>query len=71
MIAGMMCAGLSFLLSGLLQLYLVKLPHSQDCQGEVSIAWQLPQILLISFAEVLVSVTGLEFAYSQAPPDFR
>ena len=33
--------------------------------------WQLPQLLLISFAEVLVSVTGLEFAYSQAPPDFR
>ncbi len=67
----MVCAGLSFLLSGLLQLYLVELPQGQDCQGDVSIAWQLPQILLISFAEVLVSVTGLEFAYSQAPTDFK
>ena len=41
------------------------------CHGRVSIMWQLPQILLISFAEVLVSVTGLKFAYTQAPPDFR
>ena len=67
----MMSASLSFLMSGLLQLYLVQLPQEQDCRGNISIAWQLPQIVLISFAEVLVSVTGLEFAYSQAPPDFR
>ena len=71
LVAGMMSAALSFLLSGLLQLYLVKLPQGQDCLGDISIAWQLPQIVLISFAEVLVAVTGLEFAYSQAPPDFR
>lgn len=71
-VVGMIAAALSFLLSGLLQLYLVKLPQGrEDCLGDVNIAWQLPQIVLISFAEVLVSVTGLEFAYSQAPPDFR
>ena len=66
----MVFASLSFLVSGLLQYYL---PDQQrdDCHGDVSIAWQLPQLLLISFAEVLVSVTGLEFAYTQAPPGFR
>ena len=37
----------------------------------MSLAWQLPQLVLISFAEILVSVTGLELAYSQAPPDLR
>ena len=68
----MVAAALSFLMSGLLQLYLPT--ESSDvpyCHGDISIMWQLPQLLLISFAEVLVSVTGLEFAYSQAPPDFR
>jgi len=31
------------------------------------VAWQLPQYLLMGFGEVLVSVTALEFAYTQAP----
>ena len=72
LVGGMVAAALSFLMSGLLQLYLPA--DSSDvpyCHGDISIMWQLPQLLLISFAEVLVSVTGLEFAYSQAPPDFR
>ena len=70
LIAGMVAAALSFLMSGLLQIYL---PESDVpyCHGDINIMWQLPQLLLISFAEVLVSVTGLEFAYSQAPPNFR
>jgi len=68
-VAGMTLAALSFIMAGLLQLYI----HgtAEKCHGDVNIAWQLPQLVLISFAEVLVSVTGLEFSYSQAPPDFR
>ncbi len=31
------------------------------------VAWQIPQYLLLAIAEVLVSVTALEFAYTQAP----
>ena len=30
-------------------------------------AWQVLQYLVITTAEVLVSITGLEFAYTQAP----
>ena len=67
----MVAAALSFLMSGLLQLYLPDSDAVPYCRGDIHIMWQLPQLLLISFAEVLVSVTGLEFAYSQAPPDFR
>ncbi len=33
--------------------------------------WQLPQYLLLTVGEVLVSVTGLELAYAQAPPAMR
>ncbi|HWA26942.1 MAG TPA: MFS transporter [Lacunisphaera sp.] len=32
-----------------------------------SIAWQVPAFLLLSTGEVMVSVTSLEFAYTQAP----
>ena len=34
---------------------------------KVSILWQVIPYLIITTAEVLVSITGLEFAYSQAP----
>ena len=33
----------------------------------LSILWQLAPYLLLTTAEILVSTTGLEFAYSQAP----
>lgn len=33
--------------------------------------WQLPQYLLLTLGEVLVSVTGLELAYAQAPRALR
>ncbi|XP_022792601.1 solute carrier family 15 member 4-like isoform X1 [Stylophora pistillata] len=38
--------------------------HNASC---FSIFWQTPQFLLIGCSEVLATITGLEFAYSQAP----
>jgi proton-dependent oligopeptide transporter, POT family len=35
--------------------------------GVVSIRWQLPAYVLLTMGEVMVSITGLEFAYTQAP----
>ncbi|XP_063081144.1 solute carrier family 15 member 2 isoform X2 [Cavia porcellus] len=37
----------------------------------MSIAWQLPQYALVTAAEVMFSVTGLEFSYSQAPSSMK
>ncbi|NXR65944.1 S15A1 protein, partial [Rhadina sibilatrix] len=34
-------------------------------------AWQIPQYFLLTCAEVLFSVTGLEFSYSQAPSNMK
>jgi POT family proton-dependent oligopeptide transporter len=40
--------------------------------GEVpSIAWQLVAYLVLTASEVLVSVTGLEFSYTQAPAELK
>ncbi|XP_074857825.1 solute carrier family 15 member 2 isoform X2 [Carettochelys insculpta] len=39
--------------------------------NNVHIAWQLPQYMLISAGEVMFSVTGLAFSYSQAPVSMK
>lgn len=39
--------------------------------GCISIAWQFPQYLILTIAEVLVGVTGIEYAYCEAPVSMR
>lgn len=39
--------------------------------NKMSILWQLPQYALVTAAEVMFSVTGLEFSYSQAPTSMK
>lgn len=39
--------------------------------NNIHIAWQIPQYALITMGEVMFSVTGLEFSYSQAPANMK
>uniref|UniRef100_A0A1B6MAZ4 Oligopeptide transporter 1 n=2 Tax=Graphocephala atropunctata TaxID=36148 RepID=A0A1B6MAZ4_9HEMI len=39
--------------------------------NNVHILWQLPQIIVISAAEIMFSITGLEFSYSKAPQSMK
>ena len=36
-------------------------------ENDVPLLWIFPQFFLITIAEVMISITGLEFAYTQAP----
>ena len=60
MAAGIAFSGLSWVAIGLMQFAL-------DGGAPLSIVWQVWPYALLTFGEVLVSATGLEFAYSQAP----
>ncbi|KAF1687947.1 MFS transporter [Pseudoxanthomonas broegbernensis] len=57
---GIAISGVSWIVAGALQLWL-------DGGAPVSLAWQALPYLMLTFGEVLVSATALEFAYSQAP----
>ncbi|KAL6100349.1 slc15a2 [Pungitius sinensis] len=39
--------------------------------NDVHIAWQIPQYVLLTMGEVMFSITGLEFSYSQAPGNMK
>ncbi|PZO64660.1 MAG: MFS transporter [Pseudoxanthomonas suwonensis] len=62
--AGIGFSGLAWIVAGLLQLQI-------DGGTPTSIVWQVLPYALLTFGEVLVSATGLEFAYSQAPPSMK
>jgi POT family proton-dependent oligopeptide transporter len=64
MTVGMFLTALSFVAATAVQLAI-------DHGAQPSIVWQLPQYLLLTSGEVLVSITGLEFAYTQAPDSMK
>lgn len=61
---GMVIAAFSFFQVGLIQ-------YQIDNGVAMNIMWQFFPYLTITIAEVLISITGLEFAYTQAPPSMK
>lgn len=61
---GIAFSGLAWVVAGMIQLWI-------DGGDPVSLAWQILPYALLTFGEVLVSATGLEFAYSQSPPRMK
>uniref|UniRef100_A0A8C2JN48 Solute carrier family 15 member 2 n=1 Tax=Cyprinus carpio TaxID=7962 RepID=A0A8C2JN48_CYPCA len=52
--------------------YTVILSKMEDIQANnIHIAWQVPQYVFITAGEVMFSITGLEFSYSQAPASMK
>ncbi|ALC45712.1 CG9444 [Drosophila busckii] len=59
---GGICSAASFICAGVLQDRLMQAPSQS-----INIAWQLPQFLLLMMGELLLSIPGLQFAFTQAP----
>ena len=64
-----MTAGIAF--SGLAWIVIGGIQVVMDGGDPMSIVWQVLPYALLTFGEVLVSATGLEFAYSQAPQTMK
>lgn len=63
---GMLLTAVSFAMSTLLEQRI-----QSKASMSVSLIWQIPQITVLTVAEILLNVTGLEFAYSQAPANMQ
>ncbi|MFA0922932.1 POT-type proton-dependent oligopeptide transporter [Xanthomonas fragariae] len=64
MTIGIAFSGLAWIAVGAIQL-------GMDSGEPMHIAWQILPYTLLTVGEVLVSATGIEFAYSQAPPSMK
>jgi POT family proton-dependent oligopeptide transporter len=64
MTAGIALTGVSWLVIGAIQ-------TSMDNGTPTSMMWQILPYAILTMGEVLVSATGLEFAYSQAPASMK
>jgi POT family proton-dependent oligopeptide transporter len=64
MTVGMFVAASSWVVAGLVQ-------QPIDAGLRLNIMWQLGPYVLLTLSEVMVSTSGLEFAYSQAPVEMK
>jgi POT family proton-dependent oligopeptide transporter len=61
---GLFLTALSFVVIALIQ-------QQIDMGGRPSVWWQILAYFILSAAEVLVSITGLEYAYTQSPKSMK
>ncbi len=61
---GMILTAASFGLSALIEQWI-------DAGAKPSIWWQIAAFVVITLSEVMVSITGLEFSYTQAPREMK
>ena len=61
---GLVLGALSFVVAGYYQVLM-------EGGSTLNIAWQILPYIILTLAEILVSTTGLEFAYTQAPREMK
>jgi dipeptide/tripeptide permease len=66
MTVGMFIAASAFAASGVLETLI-----NSKGNGVIGILWQLPQFVLLTMSEILVSTTGLEFSFLEAGPGVK
>lgn len=63
---GALSAALAFVCAGYLQ-HQIERRNNQ----KISIAWQFPQFFLLMLGEILLSIPGLQFSFTQAPKSMK
>lgn len=66
MCVGMFLTACSFFMSAALENVIAR-----NVEGSINVVWMIPQYTILSISEILVSITGLEFAYSYAPTSLK
>jgi proton-dependent oligopeptide transporter, POT family len=61
---GLIIGAFSYVIAGYYQVLM-------EDGGRLNIAWQIVPYIVLTLAEILVSTTGLEFAYTQAPREMK
>jgi len=64
MSVGMFVAAFSYVVVATIQSHI-------DAGGKISVLWQVVPYIILTTAEVLVSTTGLEFAFREAAPEMK
>jgi len=62
---GMFTGAISFLIIAMIQVWM------DSSADKINVMWQFFPYLVITMAEVMISITGLEFAYTQAPRSMK
>ncbi|MBL7825829.1 MAG: hypothetical protein JNJ57_04305 [Saprospiraceae bacterium] len=62
--AGLVLTGLSFVIVAMVQGWI-------DAGERININWQIFAFVVLTAGEVLISITGLEYAYTQSPPTMK
>jgi dipeptide/tripeptide permease len=62
---GGLCAALSFVAAGLLQLRI------EFNETPPSLLWQVPQFFLLMMGEVLLAIPGLQFSFTQVRKELK
>lgn len=67
----MVCFGVSLYLILLCNLFQAYHVFTATEPNSVSMFWIIPQFVVMTLGEVMYSVTGLEFSYSQSPESMK
>ena len=65
---GILLASISFVIAATVEQFIYK---NSLIGKQISILWQLPQYILLTAGEIMLNMTGLEFAYSEAPEEMK
>ncbi|CAF4706872.1 unnamed protein product, partial [Rotaria sp. Silwood2] len=51
--------------------FLNELEEGQQKYNDITVAWQTPTYFFIAISEIFASITGLEYAFTQAPASMK